>query len=393
MQKQKTSIKASQFQESIIREMTRVALQHNAVNLAQGFPDFPCPSELKRAACEAIETDVNQYAITWGDRAFRHALAEKVRWYLGLEIDPERQITVTCGSTEAMAATMMATVDPGDEVIVFEPYYENYAPDAVLASATPRYVSLHPPKWTFDEAELRQAFNEHTKAIIINTPHNPTGKVFTREELTLIASLCQEWDVLAFTDEIYEHILYDGTTHVAMATLPGMEERTVTINGLSKTYSVTGWRVGYILANPELTGAIRKVHDFLTVGAPAPLQRAGVAAMQLPVSYYEELAKLYVQKRDTILHTLDRVGISYFVPEGAYYVLADISRFGYKTDIEFAQYLVKEIGVAVVPGSSFFSQPEAGKDFIRFCFSKKPETLEAASARLLKLPSILQPAT
>ena len=393
MQKQKTSIKASQFQESIIREMTRVALQHNAVNLAQGFPDFPCPSELKRAACEAIETDVNQYAITWGDRSFRHALAEKVRWYLGLEIDPERQITVTCGSTEAMAATMMATVDPGDEVIVFEPYYENYAPDAVLASATPRYVSLHPPKWTFDEAELRQAFNEHTKAIIINTPHNPTGKVFTREELTLIASLCQEWDVLAFTDEIYEHILYDGTTHVAMATLPGMEERTVTINGLSKTYSVTGWRVGYILANPELTGAIRKVHDFLTVGAPAPLQRAGVAAMQLPVSYYEELAKLYVQKRDTILHTLDRVGISYFVPEGAYYVLADISRFGYKTDIEFAQYLVKEIGVAVVPGSSFFSQPEAGKDFIRFCFSKKPETLEAASARLLKLPSILQPAT
>ncbi|MDF5725264.1 MAG: aminotransferase class I/II-fold pyridoxal phosphate-dependent enzyme [Rhizonema sp. PD37] len=393
MQKQKTSIKASQFKESIIREMTRVALQHNAVNLAQGFPDFPCPPELKRAACEAIETDVNQYAITWGDRSFRHALAEKVRWYLGLEIDPERQITVTCGSTEAMAATMIATVDPGDEVIVFEPYYENYAPDAVLASATPRYVSLHPPEWTFDEAELRQAFNEHTKAIIINTPHNPTGKVFTREELTLIAELCQEWDVLAFTDEIYEHILYDGTTHVAMATLPGMEERTVTINGLSKTYSVTGWRVGYILANPELTGAIRKVHDFLTVGAPAPLQRAGVTAMQLPVSYYEELAKLYVQKRDSILHTLDRVGISYFVPEGAYYVLADISRFGYKTDIEFAQYLIKEIGVAVVPGSSFFSQPEAGKDFIRFCFSKKPETLAAASDRLLKLPSILQPAT
>lgn len=392
MQKQKTSLKASQFKESIIREMTRVALQHNAVNLAQGFPDFPCPSELKRAACEAIETDVNQYAITWGDRAFRHALAEKVRWYLGLEVDPERQITVTCGSTEAMAATMMATVDPGDEVIVFEPYYENYAPDAVLASATPRYVSLHPPEWTFDEAELRQAFNKHTKAIIINTPHNPTGKVFTCEELTLIASLCQEWDVLAFTDEIYEHILYDGTTHIAMATLPGMEERTVTINGLSKTYSVTGWRVGYILANPELTGAIRKVHDFLTVGAPAPLQRAGVAAMQLPLNYYKELAKQYEQKRDTILHTLDRVGISYFVPEGAYYVLADISRFGYKTDLEFAQYLVKEIGVAVVPGSSFFSQPEAGKDFIRFCFSKKPETLAAASDRLLKLPSILQPA-
>jgi len=386
--KQKISLKANQFTESVIREMTRVALQYGAVNLAQGFPDFPCPPELKRAACEAIEADVNQYAITWGDRAFRHALAEKVRWYLGLEIDPERQITVTCGSTEAMAAVMLATVDPGDEVIVFEPYYENYGPDAILASATPRYVSLHPPDWTFDEAELRQAFNDRTKAIIINTPHNPTGKVFTREELTLIAELCQKWDVLAYTDEIYEHILYDGIKHVAMATLPGMGERTITINGLSKTYSVTGWRVGYILANPELTGAIRKVHDFLTVGAPAPLQRAGVAAMQLPISYYEELAKLYHEKRESLLQILDQVGIPYSVPKGAYYVLANISRFGYKTDLEFAKYLVKEIGVAVVPGSSFFSQPEAGKDFIRFCFSKKPETLAAASDRLLKLQSI-----
>ena len=391
--KQKISLKANQFTESVIREMTRVALQYGAVNLAQGFPDFSCPPELKRAACEAIEADVNQYAITWGDRSFRHALAEKVRWYLGLEIDPERQITVTCGSTEAMAAVMLATVDPGDEVIVFEPYYENYGPDAILASATPRYVSLHAPDWTFDAAQLRQAFNDRTKAIIINTPHNPTGKVFTREELTLIAELCQKWDVLAYTDEIYEHILYDGTKHVAMATLPGMEDRTITINGLSKTYSVTGWRVGYILANPELTGAIRKVHDFLTVGAPAPLQRAGVAAMQLPVSYYEELAKLYHGKRESLLQILDQVGIPYSVPKGAYYVLADISRFGYKTDLEFAQYLVKEIGVAVVPGSSFFSQPEAGKNFIRFCFSKKSETLAAASDRLLKLHSILQPAT
>ncbi|ARV57674.1 aminotransferase [Nostocales cyanobacterium HT-58-2] len=389
--KQKISSKASQFTESVIREMTRVALQYNAVNLAQGFPDFPCPPELKQAAYEVIAADVNQYAITWGDRAFRHALADKVRWYLGLEIDPERQITVTCGSTEAMAATMLATVDPGDEVIVFEPYYENYGPDAVIASATPRYVSLHPPDWTFDEAELRQAFNNNTKAIIINTPHNPTGKVFNREELTLIAELCQKWDVLAFTDEIYEHILYDGTQHIAMATLPGMEERTVTINGLSKTYSVTGWRVGYILANPELTGAIRKVHDFLTVGAPAPLQRAGVAAMQLPVSYYQELARLYQEKRDSLLEILDKVGIPYSIPKGAYYVLADISRFGYKTDVEFALYLIKEIGVAVVPGSSFFSQPEAGSKLIRFCFSKKPETLAEAGDRLLKLQSILQP--
>jgi aminotransferase len=269
-------------------------------------------------------------------------------------------------------------------------YYENYGPDAVIASATPRYVSLHPPDWTFDEAELRQAFNNNTKAIIINTPHNPTGKVFNREELTLIAELCQKWDVLAFTDEIYEHILYDGNEHIAMATLPGMEERTVTINGLSKTYSVTGWRVGYILANPELTGAIRKVHDFLTVGAPAPLQRAGVAAMQLPQSYYKELARLYQQKRDSLLQILDKVGIPYFIPKGAYYVLADISGFGYKTDVEFTLYLIKEIGVAVVPGSSFFSQPEAGSKFIRFCFSKKPETLAAAGDRLLKLQSILQ---
>ncbi len=384
-QKQKTSLKVNQFGESVIREMTRVAAQYSAVNLAQGFPDFPCPEELKQAAIEAIETDVNQYPITWGDRLFRHAIAEKVRWYLGLDIDPERQITVTCGATEAMAAVMLATIDPGDEVIVFEPYYENYGADTILASATPRYVSLHPPNWTFDEAELRQAFNSHTKAIIINTPHNPTGKVFTREELTVIAELCQKWDVLAFTDEIYEHILYDETKHIALATLPGMCDRTITINGLSKTYSVTGWRVGYILANPELTVAIRKVHDFLTIGAPAPLQRAGVAAMQLPHSYYENLARLYHEKRSRILQTLDEVGISYFVPKGAYYVFADISKFGYKTDIEFINHLIKEIGVAVVPGSGFFSQPEKGHSFIRFCFSKKPETLQAARDRLLKL--------
>lgn len=393
IQRKKTSSKADQFTESVIREMTRVALQHGAVNLAQGFPDFPCPLALKQAAYQAIEDDINQYAITWGDRPFRQAIAEKVGWYLGLDIDPERQITVTCGSTEAMAATMLATIDPGDEVIVFEPYYENYGPDAILANATPRYVKLHPPDWTFDQAQLRQAFNDHTKAIIINTPHNPLGKVFNREELTLIAELCQQWDVLAFTDEIYEHILYDGAKHIAMASLPGMEERTVTINGLSKTYSVTGWRVGYILANPELTGAIRKVHDFLTVGAPAPLQRAGVAAMQLPATYYQDLAILYQQKRDLILHTLDEVGIPYFVPKGAYYVFADISRFGYKSDIEFTNHLIKNIGVAVVPGSSFFSRPEDGHSFIRFCFSKKPETLHAARERLLKLQPTLKAAS
>lgn len=385
IQRKKTSSKADSFTESVIREMTRVALQHEAINLSQGFPDFPCPPELKQAAYDAIAEDVNQYAITWGDRLLRQAIAEKVRWYLGLDIDPERQITVTCGSTEAMAATMLATVDAGDEVIIFEPYYENYGPDAILANATPRYVKLRPPDWTFDEAELRQAFNQHTKAIIINTPLNPLGKVFTRAELTLIADLCQKWDVLTFTDEIYEHILYDGVKHVALATLPGMENRTVTINGLSKTYSVTGWRVGYILASPELTGAIRKVHDFLTVGAPAPLQRAGVAAMQLPTQYYDDLALLYAQKRELILQTLDDIGIPYFTPQGAYYVWADISRFGYPSDVEFTHHLIKEIGVAVVPGSSFFSEPQSGHSYIRFCFSKKPETLAAARERLFKL--------
>ena len=388
-QKQKTSFRTAQFTESVIREMTRVAMQYDAVNLAQGFPDFPCLPELKQAACQAIEADINQYPITWGDRLFRNAIAQKVGWYLGLEIDPETQITVTCGSTEAMAATMLATVNPGEEVIVFEPYYENYGPDVALAGASPRYVTLHPPHWTFDETELRQAFNDNTKAIIINTPHNPTGKVFTQDELMLIAELCQKWDVLAFTDEIYEHILYDGVQHVAIATLPGMAERTVTINGLSKTYSVTGWRVGYIFANPELTTAIRKVHDFLTVGAPAPLQRAGVTAMQLPVTYYEQLAKLYQEKRDSFTQTLDQIGIRYFVPQGAYYVFADISDFGYKNDLEFTQYLIKDIGVAVVPGSGFFYQPEKGQRFIRFCFSKTPETLQKAKERLLNLRSSL----
>ncbi|HEY9620589.1 MAG TPA: aminotransferase class I/II-fold pyridoxal phosphate-dependent enzyme [Crinalium sp.] len=385
IQKKRTSAKADQFNESVIREMTRVALQHQAVNLAQGFPDFACPPELKQAACEAIAQNVNQYAITWGDRLFREAIAEKVRWYLGLTIDPEREITVTCGSTEAMAATMLALVDPGDEVIVFEPYYENYGPDAILTGAIPRYVPLHPPDWTFDEADLRQAFSNRTKAIIVNTPHNPTGKVFSREELTLIAELCQQWDVLAFTDEIYEHILYDNTQHIALATLPGMRDRTVTINGLSKTYSVTGWRVGYILAPFELTTAIRKVHDFLTVGAPAPLQRAGVTAMKLPPTYYKNLAETYRAKRAFMTQLLEEVDVPYFQPKGSYYVLVDISQFGYTNSVEFTYYLIKEIGVAAVPASSFSSRAELGRSLIRFCFSKTPETLEAARAKLLKL--------
>ncbi|MGE0201570.1 MAG: pyridoxal phosphate-dependent aminotransferase [Candidatus Melainabacteria bacterium] len=381
----RTSHKAQQFTESVIRSMSQLARKHNAVNLAQGFPDFPCPMELKIAACEAIHDDVNQYAVTWGDPLFREAFAAKNTRYLGIAVDPDTQVTITCGATEAMIATLLATVNPGDEVIVFEPYYENYGPDAILGDATPRYVTLHPPAWTFDEKELAAAFNEKTRAIIINTPHNPTGKVFSREELTTIARLCQQWDVLAVTDEIYEHILYDGAQHVAMASLEGMADRTITINGLSKTYSVTGWRIGTIIAPPDITGAIRKVHDFLTVGAPAPLQRAGVTAMNLPETYYAELARVYSEKRDLMIQVLDHVGIPYFRPQGAYYIFCDISRFGYPSDLAFAEHLLKDVGVAVVPGSSFFSRKELGHGNVRFCFSKKPETLEAARDRMMNL--------
>lgn len=383
--RKKTSSKASQFTESVIREMTRLAAQHKAVNLAQGLPDFPAPAALKDAACQAIQDDINQYAITWGDRAFREAIAQKASGYLGMKVDPETDISVTCGATEAMIATMLATVDAGDEVVVFEPYYENYGPDAILGGATPRFVSLRPPEWNFDENELKAAFNDRTKAIIINTPNNPTGKVFSREELQLIANLCQKFGVLAFTDEIYEHILYDGAQHVAIGSLPGMEDLTVTINSLSKTYGVTGWRVGYIIACAELQSAIRKVHDFLTVGAPAPLQRAGVTAMRFPQKYYDDLAIEYTEMRQIMMDALDEAGVKYYKPEGAYYMLSDISEFGFKNDVAFTEFLVKEIGVAVVPGSSFYKQPELGAKHVRFCFARKHETLAEARRRLMKL--------
>lgn len=383
--RKRTSLKASQFTESVIREMSRLAAQYKAVNLAQGLPDFPAPAELKEAACKAIQSDINQYAITWGDKALREAIAEKASGYLGMKIDSETDITVTCGATEAMIATMLATVDPGDEVIVFEPYYENYGPDAILGGATPRYVSLTPPDWSFDEQELRQAFNDRTRAIIINTPNNPTGKVFTKEELQVIADLCQKFGVMAFTDEIYEHILYDGARHVAIGSLPGMEDLTVTINSLSKTYSVTGWRVGYIIACAELQSAIRKVHDFLTVGAPAPLQRAGVTALKFPAEYYDKLAIEYAGMRQTLMDMLDQSGIKYYKPQGAYYMLSDISEFGFKNDVEFTEFLVKDIGVAVVPGSSFYRNSELGQKYVRFCFARKPDTLQDARTRLLKL--------
>jgi aspartate/methionine/tyrosine aminotransferase len=349
------------------------------------MPDFPAPPEIKEAACQAIMADVNQYAITWGAKNFRNAISAKTLATLGLEIDPEREITVTCGSTEAMIATLLAVVDPGDEVIVFEPFYENYGPDAILSGATPRFIPLRPPDWSFDPDELRRAFNNRTRAIILNTPNNPTGKVFTQEELAFIAGLCIEWDVLAVTDEIYEHILYDGARHLSMVTLDGMRERTVTINGLSKTYSVTGWRVGYAIAPPEISLGIRKVHDFLTVGAAAPLQEAGARALSLPASYYENLAASYRERRQMILEGLNRAGFRCSVPLGAYYVMADISGLTDSTDIVFTRHLIEKIGVAVVPGSSFFQGGSGGSGYVRFCFCKREETLREAAARLARL--------
>jgi len=383
------SHKASQFTESVIREMTRLALQHGAINLSQGFPDFPAPEVLKKAASDAIFADVNQYAITWGAKKFRDAITEKSKRFLGLEIDPEREITVCCGSTEGMLDVLMAVINPGDEVIVFEPFYENYGPDAIISGATPRYVQLRAPDWSFDEAELAAAFNNKTKAIIINTPNNPTGKVFTRAELQTIASLCMKWDVLAITDEIYEHIIYDGAEHISPVTLDGMRERTIVVNGMSKTYSVTGWRVGYILAPAGITGAIRKMHDFMTVGAPAPLQEAGAVALRLPDSYYSELAAHYTTRRDRLLGVLQNAGLNPFVPRGAYYIMCNIKplreQHGLADDVEFGRFLVKEIRVAAVPASSFFRNPASGKDLIRFTFCKKEETLAAAAERLEKL--------
>jgi aminotransferase len=384
------SQKAAQFTESVIREMTRQAIEHNAVNLAQGFPDFPAPEAVKRAAQEAVAADVNQYAITWGAQNLRRAIAAKFARWQKIEIDPEREITVCCGSTEAMIAALMALVDPGNEVVVFEPFYENYGPDAILSGAAPRIVTLHPPagedgEWSFDPAALRAAFNAKTRAIILNTPHNPTGKVFTRAELELIRDLCVEFDALAITDEIYEHILYDGAEHISIATIEGMRERTVTINSLSKSYSVTGWRVGWAIAPPALTAAIRKVHDFLTVGAAAPLQAAGAVALALPESYYEQLAAGYRERRDLLLHALRAAGFKAFKPGGAYYIMTDISSFGFADDRAFATYLVQQIGVATVPGSSFYSQPSGGAQQLRFAFCKKLQTLDRAVEKLQKL--------
>jgi aspartate/methionine/tyrosine aminotransferase len=383
------SATAASLTESVIREMTRLAAEHDAINLAQGFPDFPAPAAVKQAAMTAIADDHNQYPITWGQVSLRRALQEKYRDWYGINVDPERQVCVTCGATEAMIATMIGCLNPGDEVVVFEPFYENYGADATIAGARPRYISLREPDWSFDDTELRQAFRTGAvRAIVINDPNNPTGKVFGRDELSFIAGLCQQYGALAITDEIYEHIVYDGASHIPVATLPGMEDRTVTISALSKTYSVTGWRVGWTIAPADLTDAIRRVHDFLTVGAPTPLQEAGAAALRLPVTYYQQLAADYRERRDVMIGVLRDAGLEPIVPAGAYYTMTDVSALNAPDDVAAAHALVRIARVAAVPGSSFYSRPELGRARLRFSFSKKLDTLREAGRRLSSIRAV-----
>ena len=379
------SARIQNFTESVIREMTRLAMAHGAINLAQGYPDFPAPEMLKKAAADAVAADINQYAITWGSKPLRDAIAAKYLRTYGLEFDPEREVTVCCGSTEGMIASLMATLDPGDEVVMFEPFYENYNPDTQLCGAQARYVPLRGPDWQFDPDELRRAFNSRTKAIIVNSPNNPTGKVFTREELEFIAGLCIEHDTLAITDEIYEHVLYDGAVHIPICSLPGMRERSILVNSMSKTYSVTGWRVGWVLAPPDLSDSIRKVHDFLTVGAAAPLQQAGVAALSLEDDYYRRLATEYAARRDHMVSTLQAAGFHCYIPRGAYYVMTDTSGLSVNDDVALVRYMIEKLGVAAVPGSSFYAHSGGGSRQVRFCFCKKYETLESARQQLMKL--------
>jgi aminotransferase len=384
-----TSQKSRSFTESVIREMTRLCVaQHGSdcVNLAQGFPDFAAPDALKEAAVTAIREDFNQYGTTWGAKAMRDAIADKVRRFRGMTVDPETEITVCCGVTEAMLSTVLAVVDPGDEVIIFEPFYENYGPDCILSGAVPTVVPLEPPDWHFDRDRLRKAFTPKTRAIIVNTPHNPTGKVYSREELRFIAALCQEFDTLAITDEIYEHLVYRGE-HISIATLDGMKQRTVTISGLSKTYSVTGWRLAYAIAPPDISNAIRKVHDFVTVGAPHPLQVAAATALRFPDRYYLDFLTAYQERRDFLLEILDNVGFKAYPPDGAYYVMTEIGQFG-EDDVTLAHRMVRDIGLATVPGSSFYLDPARGRQQMRFSFPKKMETLRRAADRLRKLERV-----
>jgi aminotransferase len=377
------------FTESVIREMTRINNQHNGINLAQGMPNFPPPKEIIEAAHRAIDGDFHQYAITWGTPRLRQAIADKYRKFYGMEVDPDRNVTVCCGSTETMLATLMAVLNPGDEVIIFEPFYENYGPGCIMSQAEPVYVPLEPPDFSFDADRLRRAVSPRTRAIIVNSPNNPSGKVFSRAELQLIADVCLEHDLLAITDEIYEHILYDGETHIPIATLPGMADRTITISGISKSYSVTGWRIGYAVANAELSVGIRRAHDFITVGAPHPLQEAAVTALNLPDSYYVYLRESYQARRDLLFGKVEEAGFKAFNPKGAYYILTDVAHwlpeYGCADDHEFAMFLVKEIGVATVPGSSFYSTKDLGRTKIRFCFPKTDDMLIEAGRRLQKL--------
>ena len=371
------------FTESVIREMTRIANQHEAVNLAQGFPDFPMPEPLKDAACAAIHGNINQYAVTWGSSALRIAIAEKYKRWYGMEVDHDREVTVTCGATEAMAAVFLALIDPGDEVIILEPFYENYGPDAILAGAVPTFVPLEGPHWTLDPERLAKAFTKRTKALVLNTPHNPTGRVFTRAEMTMIADLCIKHDVWVITDSPYEHIRYAGEHH-EMATWPGMRERTVTISSLSKTFSCTGWRLGYAIAPPAQTEAIRKVHDFLTVGAPAPLQAAGAVGFAFDADYFNHLSLDYRARREMLMPVLRELGFTFAVPEGAYYLFANFSALSDTDDV------TREVGVATVPGSSFYSNKKDGEKFVRFAFCKKFDTMRRAEQCLRTLPDQLR---
>jgi aminotransferase len=378
------------FTESVIREMTRVSAQYGGVNLAQGFPNFPPPRELVEAAHRALDGDFHQYAITWGARNLREAIAAKFERFYRSRVDPERQVTVCCGSTEAMLSTLLAVLDPGDEIVIFEPFYENYGPGAIISGAKPVFVPLEPPDFTFDPDRLARAFTPRTKAIVFNSPNNPTGKVFSLRELEIIAELCQRHDVIAITDEIYEHMVYDGLRHVPIATLPGMANRTITISGISKSYSVTGWRIGYTISSPELAVGIRRAHDFVTVGAPAPLQEAAVTALNLPDAYYVALREAYQARRDLLRGQLDKAGFRTFEPQGAYYILTEcahfLERYGLPDDTAFAMFLIKEVGVATVPGSSFYAHPELGRTKIRFCFPKTDDVLLDAGQRLQRLP-------
>ncbi len=371
------------FTESVIREMTRVSDGCGAINLSQGFPDFDPPAELVKAAKTALDAGFHQYAVTWGSPRFRKALAEKQRRWMGIDLDPDANIVVTCGSTEAMMTAMMTVCNPGDKVIVFSPFYENYGADTILTGAVPIYVPLTPPDFNFDPAELRRAFEQGAKALVLCNPSNPTGKVFTREELTLISELAIEFDAFVITDEVYEHIVYEPNEHIYIASLPGMFERTLSCSSLSKTYAITGWRLGYVIASEKVIGGAKKVHDFLTVGAAAPLQEAAVTALGFPDEYYEKLQRQYTELRDVFLHYLDQVGLPYTRPQGAYYVLVDISDFNAEDDTRFCRWLAQEIGVAAVPGSSFFHEPV--NHLIRFHFAKRKETLHAAGERLLRL--------